>query len=165
MPALPSERNIGRRQRPTAVMEFSLRLGETIDFYDEDRLRNIKPNRANLIHGRLPSMWFALTQPPYGNSMPQSGRRPQHQKLPLATAPGGAKRTFNKESTSAKLFLKLASSSSRTDRDIPSFAAITVVARESAPTLLRSWRRRTLLLPSFSLFKHRLLSTCGELLS
>jgi hypothetical protein len=25
-------------------------------------------------------MWFALTQPPYGSSMPQSGRRPQHQK-------------------------------------------------------------------------------------
>jgi hypothetical protein len=24
-------------------------------------------------------MWFALTQPPYGTSMPQSGRRPQHQ--------------------------------------------------------------------------------------
>jgi len=23
-------------------------------------------------------MWFALTQPPYGTSMPQSGRRPQH---------------------------------------------------------------------------------------
>ncbi len=27
-------------------------------------------------------MWFALTQPPYGTSMPQSGRRPQHQSLP-----------------------------------------------------------------------------------
>jgi hypothetical protein len=26
-----------------------------------------------------PLMWFALTQPPYGTSMPQSGRRPQHQ--------------------------------------------------------------------------------------
>src|SRR5258708_32210793 len=26
-------------------------------------------------------MWFALTQPLYGTSMPQSGRRPQHQKL------------------------------------------------------------------------------------
>ena len=24
--------------------------------------------------------WFASTQPPYGTSMPQSGRRPQHQK-------------------------------------------------------------------------------------
>ena len=23
-------------------------------------------------------MWFASTQPPYGTSMPQSGRRPQH---------------------------------------------------------------------------------------
>src|SRR4051794_23153494 len=23
-------------------------------------------------------MWFALTKPPYGTSMPQSGRRPQH---------------------------------------------------------------------------------------
>jgi hypothetical protein len=29
-------------------------------------------------------MWFALTQPPYGTSMPQSGRRPQHQKLTWA---------------------------------------------------------------------------------
>ena len=27
-------------------------------------------------------MWFALTQPPYGTSMPQSGRRPQHQSRP-----------------------------------------------------------------------------------
>ena len=44
------------------------------------RLRNIETDRANLTHGRLPSMWFALTQPPYGTSMPQSGRRPQHQK-------------------------------------------------------------------------------------
>src|SRR6201982_2620463 len=44
------------------------------------RLRNIETNCANLAHGRLPSMWFALTQPPYGTSMPQSGRRPQHQK-------------------------------------------------------------------------------------
>src|SRR3981081_431194 len=46
----------------------------------EYRLRNIKPNRANLAQGRLPSMWFASTQPPYGTSMPKSGRRPQHQK-------------------------------------------------------------------------------------
>ncbi len=30
----------------------------------EDRLRNIQTNRANLAHGRLPSMWFATTQPP-----------------------------------------------------------------------------------------------------
>src|SRR3974377_634074 len=44
----------------------------------EYRLPNIQTNRANLAHGRLPSMWFALTQPPYGTSMPQSGRRPQH---------------------------------------------------------------------------------------
>src|SRR6476646_10815464 len=44
----------------------------------EYRLRNIETNRANLAHGRLPSIWFALTQPPYGTSMPQSGRRPQH---------------------------------------------------------------------------------------
>ena len=42
------------------------------------RLRNIETNRANFAHGRLPSMWFALTQPPYGTSMPQRGRRPQH---------------------------------------------------------------------------------------
>jgi hypothetical protein len=33
------------------------------------RLRNIKTNRANLAHG------LASTQPPYGTSMPQSGRR------------------------------------------------------------------------------------------
>src|SRR6516164_910385 len=46
----------------------------------EYRLPNIHTNRANLAHGRLPSMWFALTQPPYGTSMPQSGRRPQHHK-------------------------------------------------------------------------------------
>ena len=32
----------------------------------KDRLRNIKTDRANLAHGRLPSMWFAFTQPPYG---------------------------------------------------------------------------------------------------
>jgi len=48
------------------------------------RLRNIQTNRANLAHGRLPSMWFGLTQPPYGTSMPQSGRRPQHHKQTLA---------------------------------------------------------------------------------
>src|ERR1700722_13725718 len=48
----------------------------------KDRLRNIQTNRANFTHGRLPSMWFVLTQPPYGTSMPQSGRRPQHQSLP-----------------------------------------------------------------------------------
>src|SRR5712664_1643690 len=34
--------------------------------------------RANLAHGRLPSKWFASTQSPYGTSMPQSARRPQH---------------------------------------------------------------------------------------
>src|SRR5262249_35157424 len=27
---------------------------------------NIKTNRANLAHGRLPSMWFASAKPPYG---------------------------------------------------------------------------------------------------
>src|SRR5262245_8145356 len=27
-------------------------------------------------------MWFVSTQPPYGTLMPQSGRRPQHQKRP-----------------------------------------------------------------------------------
>jgi hypothetical protein len=41
----------------------------------KDGFRNIKTNRANLAHGRLPSMWLALTQPPYGTWMPQSGRR------------------------------------------------------------------------------------------
>src|SRR5262249_17155743 len=44
------------------------------------RFRNIETNRDNFAHGRLPSLWFALTQPPFGTSMPQSGRRPQHQK-------------------------------------------------------------------------------------
>src|SRR5262245_30890487 len=48
--------------------------------YLEHRLRNIETNRDNLAHGRLPSKWFASTQPPYGTPMPQSGRRPQHQK-------------------------------------------------------------------------------------
>src|SRR5277367_1785005 len=44
----------------------------------KDRLRNIETNCANFAHGRLPSSWFASTQPPYGTLMPQSGRRPQH---------------------------------------------------------------------------------------
>jgi hypothetical protein len=35
------------------------------------RLRNIETDRDNLAHGRLPSMWFASTQPSYGTSMPQ----------------------------------------------------------------------------------------------
>jgi hypothetical protein len=41
----------------------------------KDRLRNINTDCANLTHGRLSSMWFVSTQPPYGTSMPQSGRR------------------------------------------------------------------------------------------
>jgi hypothetical protein len=53
----------------------------------EYRLRNIETNRANLAHGRLPSKWFALAQPPYGTSMPQSGRRPQHQSRPRRSRP------------------------------------------------------------------------------
>jgi hypothetical protein len=28
-------------------------------------------------------MWFASTQPPYGASMPKSGRRPQHHFRPI----------------------------------------------------------------------------------
>jgi hypothetical protein len=32
-------------------------------------------------------MWFALTQPPYGTSIPQSGRRPQHQSRHVDRAP------------------------------------------------------------------------------
>jgi hypothetical protein len=36
----------------------------------EHGLRNIETNRANLAHGRLPSMWLASTQPPFGTSMP-----------------------------------------------------------------------------------------------
>src|SRR5271163_1602330 len=47
----------------------------------KDRLRNIETNCANFAHGRLPSSWFASTQPPYGILMPQSGRRPQHHSL------------------------------------------------------------------------------------
>src|SRR5437016_5337325 len=69
-------------------------------------LRNIEANRANFAHGRLPSMWFALTQPPYGTPMPQSGRRPQHQKrksarlngmsgLPLPAQPVDATQALN----------------------------------------------------------------------
>jgi hypothetical protein len=43
------------------------------------RLRNIETDRANLAHGRLPSMWFASRNHPLALLMPQSGRRPQHQ--------------------------------------------------------------------------------------
>src|SRR6516162_4564366 len=46
----------------------------------KNRFRNIETDRANLAHGRLPSKWFVSTKPPYGTLMPQSGRRPQHQK-------------------------------------------------------------------------------------
>jgi hypothetical protein len=49
----------------------------------EYRLRYIETNCANLAHGRLPSMWCVSTQPPFGTSMPQSGRRPQHQERPI----------------------------------------------------------------------------------
>src|SRR6516165_10725334 len=45
----------------------------------KNRLRDIETDRANLAHGRLPSKWCDSTQPPCGTSMPQSGRRPQHQ--------------------------------------------------------------------------------------
>src|SRR5258707_15243060 len=55
------------------------RTGAIDPVHLEHRLRNIKTDRDNLAHGRLPSMWLALAQPPYGTSMPQSGRRPQHQ--------------------------------------------------------------------------------------
>src|SRR5215470_4698796 len=54
-----------------------------IDIYAvnlKNRLRDIETDRANLAHGRHPSKWFVSTQPPYGTSMPQSGRRPQHHK-------------------------------------------------------------------------------------
>src|SRR4029450_7766083 len=51
------------------------------------------PRRSPLAHGRLPSKWFASTHPPYGTSMPQSGRRPQHHSrhfdgLPMTFAVG-----------------------------------------------------------------------------
>jgi len=56
-------------------------LATTIPAVDlEHRFRNIKTDCANLARGRLPSMWFALAQPPYGTSMPHGGRLPQHQK-------------------------------------------------------------------------------------
>jgi hypothetical protein len=41
----------------------------------------IEPNSANLIHRRFAQIVFALTQPHYGTSMPQSGCRPRPQKL------------------------------------------------------------------------------------
>src|SRR5271163_1149231 len=50
----------------------------------KDRLRNIETNCANFAHGRIPSSWFASTQPPYGTLMPQSGRRPQHHSRTFA---------------------------------------------------------------------------------
>src|ERR1700684_3870457 len=53
----------------------------------KDRLRNIETNCANFAHGRLPSSWFASTQPPYGTLMPQSGRRPQHHSRPMQSVP------------------------------------------------------------------------------
>src|SRR6516162_1622424 len=51
----------------------------------KNRFRNIETDRANLAHGRLPSKWFVSTKPPYGTLMPQSGRRPQHQKQHAVT--------------------------------------------------------------------------------
>src|SRR5262245_41274378 len=53
----------------------------------EHRLRYIKTDRDNLAHGRLPSMWRALPQPLYGTSMPESGRRPQHQSGTMNLGP------------------------------------------------------------------------------
>src|SRR6516165_200680 len=50
----------------------------------KNRFRNIETDRANLAHGRLPSKWFVSTKPPYGTLMPQSGRRPQHQKQKMS---------------------------------------------------------------------------------
>jgi hypothetical protein len=51
------------------------------------RLRNIDPDRANLAHGRLPSMWLRFDATTYGTSMPQSGRRPPHHSRPSHLAP------------------------------------------------------------------------------
>src|SRR4026209_319349 len=53
----------------------------------EYRLRNIETDRDNLAHGRLPSLWLRLAQPPLAQSMPQSGRRPQHQKRTRGSKP------------------------------------------------------------------------------
>ena len=56
----------------------------------KNRLRDIETDRANLAHGRLPSKWFVSTQPPYGTSMPQSERRPQHHSRRTNTLPAVA---------------------------------------------------------------------------
>ena len=57
----------------------------------KDRLRNIDTDCANLTHGRLSSMWFVSTQPPYGTSMPQSGRPPPHHSRSIrAVSPAGS---------------------------------------------------------------------------
>src|SRR6185295_10544749 len=47
--------------------------------YLKDGLRDIKTERANVAHRTAPLNVVRFTQPPYGTSMPQSGRRPQHQ--------------------------------------------------------------------------------------
>src|SRR5262245_11367430 len=64
--------------RPADALADHHRADAINPVYLEYRLRNIETNRDNLAHGRLPSKWFASTQPPYGTPMPQSGRRPQH---------------------------------------------------------------------------------------
>jgi hypothetical protein len=68
-----------RQDIPTLQLPADHHLARNINpVHLEYGLRNIQTNRANFAHGRLPATWFALTQPPYGTSMPQSGRRPQH---------------------------------------------------------------------------------------
>jgi hypothetical protein len=50
------------------------------------RLRNIHTDRANLAHGRLPSMWFSLAQPP------KSRRGRDVRKSPLCAKRGRFRR-------------------------------------------------------------------------
>ncbi len=54
----------------------------SLPYHPHQRREAERPTSQNryqyLTHGRLPSIWFVSTQPSYGTSMPQSGRRPPH---------------------------------------------------------------------------------------
>ncbi len=70
-------------RQQTAKELQHLRAADTLAHHDrasvinsvhlENGLRNIKTDRANLAHGRLPSKWFALRNHPMALLMPQSG--------------------------------------------------------------------------------------------
>jgi hypothetical protein len=85
----PAGSNFGSLKRsPSTIMAQAMRaifVGErdgratSVNAMNlKNRFRYVETNRANFAHGRLPSCGCALTQSPYGTSMPQSGRRPQH---------------------------------------------------------------------------------------